>query len=162
MSPNVSYINPFIYAACYVLKVQANSAVRRGGVSLHRSGATSRELTVALGVTGDVTGAVLYGFSKETARSIVSRLVGEPIPIYDEQAESVMAELGSRITGWATAELEKVGYSCRIAPPTVVTGRGAYISTLDFHRLVMPLETDMGEIEISVALKGRKRPDEVP
>lgn len=153
MSLNVRYINPFISAACRVLEEETNSEVTRGGVSLHKSGATSRELTVALGVTGDVTGAVFYGLSKETARNIVSRLKGEPIPIFDEQAESVVAQLANIITGLASVELEKVGYVCRIAAPTVVAGRGAYISTLDFHRLVMPLETEMGEIEISVALK---------
>ncbi|MFO8059137.1 MAG: chemotaxis protein CheX [Bacillota bacterium] len=153
MSLNVKFINPFISAACRVLEMETGLEVRRGQVCLQKSGTTSKQVTVALGVTGDVTGAVFYGFSEATCRAIVSKMLGEPVPIFDGLAESAIGEMGNVITGLATTELEREGFVCHIAPPTVVTGRGVYISTLDFHRLVMPLETDIGEVEINVALK---------
>ncbi len=153
MSMSVKFINPFISAACSVLEAEADAQITRGKVSLQKSGTTSKDVTVALGVTGDVKGGVFYGFSEQTARALVSEMLGEPVPIFDELAESGIAEMGNVITGLATAELEQKGYLCRIAPPTLVTGRGVYISTLDFHRLVMPLETQYGDIELNVALK---------
>jgi len=152
-SLNVQFINPFISAASQVLESEIGQDVQRGKVSLHKSGTTSKEVTVALGVTGEVKGAVFYGFSEATARSIVSEMMGEPVPIFDELAESAIAEMGNVITGLATMEMEKSGYECNIAPPTVVHGRGVYISTLDFHRLIMPLQTSAGEVEVNVALK---------
>ncbi len=153
MSLNVQFINPFISAASQVIESETGGDVERGGVSLHKSGTTSKEVTVALGVTGDVKGAVFYGFSEATARSIVSEMMGEPVPLFDSLAESAVAELGNVITGMASVELEQSGYNCNIAPPTVVHGRGVYISTLDFHRLIMPLKTPFGDVEINVALK---------
>ncbi len=153
MSLNVQFINPFISAAGQVIESETGAEVERGGVTLHKSGTTSKEVTVALGVTGDVKGAVFYGFSEATARSIVSEMMGEPVPLFDSLAESAIAEMGNVITGLASVELEKSGYNCNIAPPTVVHGRGVYISTLDFHRLIMPMKTPFGEIEINVALK---------
>lgn len=153
MSLNVKFINPFISAASRVIEMETGLKVSRGSVSLQKSGTTSKQVTVALGVTGDVRGAVFYGFSEATSRAIVSKMLGEPVPIFDGLAESAVAEMGNVITGLATTELEREGYVCRIAPPTVVTGRGVYISTLDFHRLVMPLKTEIGDVEINVALK---------
>lgn len=153
MSLDVKFINPFISAARQVIERQAGVQVRLGEVSLQKSGTTSKQVTVALGVTGDVRGAVFYGFSEATSRAIVSKMLGEPMPLFDGQAEGAVAEMGNLITGLATKELEREGYVCRIAPPTVVTGRGVYISTLDFHRLVMALETEIGEVEVNVALK---------
>ncbi len=157
MAISVKFINPFITAACKVLKEEIEAEITRGEVSLEKSGTTSKEVTVALGVTGDVRGGVFYGFSEQTARSLVSEMLGEPVPIFDELAESGIGEMGNVITGLATAELEQKGLLCRIAPPTVVTGKGVYISTLDFHRLIMPLETQYGAIEVNVALKPMNR-----
>ncbi len=153
MSLNVRFINPFIKAASYVLETEVGADIERGNVALEKSGATSREVTVALGVTGDVRGAVFYGLSQDTARGFVSQMLGEPVPLFDHLAESAMGELGNVITGLASSNLEQEGFVCRISPPTLVTGKGVYISTLDFHRLVVPLHTQYGDLEINVALK---------
>ncbi len=154
MSLNVRFINPFIGAACYVLEAEVRAEIERGPVRLEKSGTTSKAITVALGVTGAIRGAVFYSLSEETARSIVSEMMGEPVPIFDGLAESAIGELGNVITGMATTNLEAEGFNCNISPPTLVIGKGVYISTLDFHRLIMPIHTQFGELEINVALKG--------
>jgi len=150
---DVRFINPFIKAAFRVLESELGTQVERSPVELRRSAVTTKDVTVALGVTGEVRGAVLYEFSEQTAKSIVSSLLGQPVVIFDELAESAIAEIGNVITGLATAGLEDSGYSCKIAPPTVISGRGVLISTLDFHRLVVTLKTQHGEIDVNVALK---------
>ena len=38
-------------------------------------------------------------------------------------------------------------------PPMLIVGRGSMISTLDVQRLVIPMVTEFGKIEIQVALK---------
>ena len=153
MGLNVKFINPFIQAAVSVLKTEIGVDVTRGKVALQKSGTTSKDITVALGVTGDVRGAVFYGLSQDTAREFVSQMLGEPVPIFDHLCESAVGELGNVITGMASANLEREGYVCKISPPTLVSGKGVYISTLDFHRLIMPIHTEFGDLEINVALK---------
>jgi len=113
----------------------------------------SDEVTVLIGVVGKAQGLVLYGMSEATALKLVSSMTGEEVGTFDALAESAVAELGNVITGVASGELEKAGYSVKIAPPSVVVGKGSTISTLSIKRLVIPLETTQGEITMHVALR---------
>jgi len=151
-----SFVNPFIQAACQVLGQELNLTVERGELKLESSKTTSSDVTIILGVTGDACGIVLYGMSDKTAKGIVSVMVGDRVPVFDEMAESALGELGNLITGVASVSLEKEGYVCRMTPPTVITGRGVMISTVDINRLVLPLSTPKGDLTISLALRSEK------
>lgn len=155
MNPGVKadFVNPFVTAACQVLETETKGSVRRGQVTVKDSPLVSDEVTVLIGVVGKAQGLVLYGMSETTARKLVSTMTGEEIAAFDALAESAVAELGNVITGVASGELEKAGYSVKIAPPSVVVGKGTTISTLSIKRLVIPLETSQGEITMHVALR---------
>ena len=148
----VEFINPFISAAYQVLEAEVGAEVKKGPVFVKKSSCTSKEVTVIIGVTGDVEGAVFYEMSERTAKGIVSEMLGQTVVVFDALAESAIAEMGNVITGLASAGLEQAGYNCRISPPTLVMGRGVVISTIDFNRLVVELETRFGAMEINVAL----------
>ncbi|MFS8640904.1 MAG: ABC transporter permease [Symbiobacteriaceae bacterium] len=79
-------------------------------------------------------------------------LAGAMIAQYQGYADVGMG-LGTIITGLASGELEAAGYPCKIAPPSVVLGKGTAISTLSIKRLVIPLETKLGSITVHVALR---------
>ncbi|MGE5589064.1 MAG: chemotaxis protein CheX [Bacillota bacterium] len=148
------FINPFVSAALQVLQTECRVTARKGQISIQESPLASDDLTVLIGVTGRVQGLVLYNMSEKTAKSMVSAMTGEPIPVFDKMSESAIAELGNVITGIASGELEAAGYPCTIAPPSLISGRGVMISTLTIKRLVIPLELDaMGSIQIHVALR---------
>jgi len=98
----------------------------------------------------------MFGLAERAVKNFVSGVLGEPVPVIDTMVESAIAEMGNVVTGIASTELEKAGYPCTLAPPTVITGRGVMISTINIHRLQVPLQTDVGEMEISVALKEKK------
>lgn len=149
------FVNPFVTAAFQVLEKETKSAVQKGNVSLEDSPLVSDEVTVLIGVVGRAQGLVLYGMSEKTAKGVVSAMYGEQIAVFDAMAESAVAELGNVITGLASGELERVGFGCKIAPPSVVVGRGTSISTLSIKRLVIPLITAYGEITVHVALQER-------
>jgi len=152
---DIRFINPFIRAATEVLQKEINAEVTRTDTSLYRGATTSDDITILLGVTGDVRGAVLYQVSEATAKQLLSEMVGRPFAVWDELAESGLAELGNVITGRAAAGLEEAGFMCRITPPTVITGRGVVVSTLDFHRLSVVLNTQFGPLRVDVALRAR-------
>ncbi len=66
-----------------------------------------------------------------------------------------MGELGNVITGRAGVLLERGGITADIAPPMLIVGRGGVLSSLDIARIVVPLETPAGVIDLQIALKNR-------
>lgn len=150
----VEFINPFIKGAVDVIKAEVNIEPVKGQLSVEESAVTTQEdLTVLIGVTGKLQGVVMYSMSERTAKNMVSTMLGERIPVYNNMVESAVAEMGNVISGIASAELEAAGFICKIAPPTMVQGRGVIISTINIKRLVIPLSTSLGDIRVSVALK---------
>jgi chemotaxis protein CheX len=153
MSMRAEFINPFVHAATEVLMSELGSKPKRGAVGLQRSPYTSDDVTAVVAVTGDVAGVVLLSMAEETARGIVSRMMGQEFPEFDALAESGIAEIGNVITGRAAVLLAEAGFPSDLAPPMMLVGRNTLISTLDVERLVIPLETELGNIEIQIALK---------
>ena len=149
----VEFVNPFIKAATEVLDAELGGEAQRGNLRLEKSSVTSNEVTAMVGVTGNVSGLVLYSMSQGTALGIVSRMLGQELAEFDALAQSGIGELGNVITGRAGVLLAEAGYASNITPPALVIGRGTMITTLDLNRLVFPLETDVGGLEIQVVLK---------
>ncbi len=147
------FVNPFVTSAFSVLQTETRAEVHKGAVTLQDSPLVSDEVTVLIGVVGRAQGLVLYGMSEKTSKGLVSAMTGETISVFDALAESAVAELGNVITGLASGELERAGYPCKIAPPSVVVGKGTSISTLSIKRLVIPLQTKYGDITVHVALR---------
>lgn len=153
----VEHIQPFVSAAAFVLKQELNVDIERGELSIAETDYTTKEITVLIGVTGELEGTVLFGATEEMAMNIVYELTGERKVFYDETSESAIAELGNVISGRATALFEDQGVKCTISPPTVITGRGTIISSVNMTRLVIPLRTPMGELDVAVSLRETNR-----
>ena len=149
----VEFVNPFIQAASEVLDSELRCETQRGGLRLHTSAVTTDEITALVGVTGTLNGLVLYSMSQATALGIVSRMIGKQFDEFDALAQSGIGELGNVITGRAGILLSEAGYPSNITPPALVMGKGTMITTLDLHRLVFPLQTEVGSLEIQVVLK---------
>jgi chemotaxis protein CheX len=149
----VEFVNPFLEAASEVLDSELGGEALRGTLRLQKTAVTTDEVTAVVGVTGTLHGLVLYSMSQATALRIVSRVMGQEFDEFDALAQSGIGELGNVITGRAGVLLSEAGYPSNITPPAVVIGEGTMITTLDLVRLVMPLETDVGHLEIQVVLK---------
>jgi chemotaxis protein CheX len=150
---NVNFINPFVEAAYEVLTSEMNSAVVRGTLRLDNGPYTTDDTTVVIALVGAVEGTVFYSMASLTAQQIASSILGEPIDSFNNLAQSGIAELGNVITGRASMKLSTAGYEANISPPSLIIGRGATISTLDYPRLVVPLETPFGPVLIHLALR---------
>src|SRR5579859_2836408 len=146
-------INPFLQAASEVLESELGSPPERGTIGLQRSAYTSNEVTAVVAVTGEVAGMVLFAMSEATARGMVSKMMGQDFLEFDALAQSGIAEVGNVITGRAAVLLSEAGYPSDLAPPMLLIGKNTMISTLDVQRLVIPMETEFGSIEVQVALK---------
>jgi chemotaxis protein CheX len=147
------FVNPFIQAATEVLETELGGQTERGELRLQKSSCTTHEVTALVGVSGQVRGLVLFAMSQEMALSIASRMMACEFQEFDAVAQSGIGELGNVITGRAGVLLSKAGYSSTIHPPALLVGKGTKITTLELHRLVLPLRTDVGELEIQMLLK---------
>jgi chemotaxis protein CheX len=147
------FINPFLQAATEILESELGTAPERGNVGLQRSAYTSGEVTAVVAVTGDVSGMVMLAMTEETARGVVSKMMGQDFPDLDSLAQSGIAEIANVITGRAATLLAEAGFPSDLAPPLLLVGKNTMISTLDVQRLVIPMETEFGAVEVQVALK---------
>ncbi len=150
---DVKLLNPFIEAAVEVLKAEVDATITRGALSLHKSALTTDDITVLINLVGDVYGLVMYSMDASTGVKLVSKMMGQEFTELDSLAQSGVAELGNVISGRATIKFYQSGYKADISTPTVVTGKGIEISTLDFPRIMVPLSTDLGLITVHLALK---------
>ena len=150
---NVKFMNPFVEAASKVLMAEANLDVRKGSISLQKSAVTVDEITVLVNLVGHVQGVVLYGMPVKTGLALVSRMIDREFIEFDDLAQSGIAELGNVITGQASIKLAECGYSSTISSPTLILGNGVQISTLDFPRILVPLDTYIGIIFVHLALR---------
>jgi chemotaxis protein CheX len=151
----VEFINPFVQAAGEVLDSELGSETQRGTLRMQKTAVTTDDVTALVGVTGTLNGLVLYSMSQTTALAIVSRVMRRNFDEFDALAQSGIGELGNVITGRAGTLLSQAGYASNITPPALVLGKGTMITTLDLIRLILPLETDVGPLEIQVVLKTR-------
>lgn len=149
---NAAILNAFLSGASHSLAQELKSAIKRTGLHLDPSEHVTDEVTVYLSFVGQVRGMLLLGVSLSTARAMVSTMVGEQIVELNEMGLSALAELGNLIAGGTCIELEKIGYSADITPPTVMIGPRSRISTLGVSRFVLPMASQHGSISLHVAV----------
>ena len=147
------YVNPFLDAAFEVFESETNIRLEKGPLSVQNSSQTSQEVSVMIGVTGELHGQVIYGMSSKTAKKIASTMIGKQVVLLDTLAQSAISELGNMITGLATSKYSEIYNNLAITPPTLIIGTNVLISTIDIQRLYVTLESDIGNIEVSLALK---------
>ena len=147
---------PFLLAARGVLEQELGGDIGRGQIRVERGEFAAGEVTAVVGVTGALSGAVMYRMSETTALAIVGRMMGQQFTELDALARSGVGELGNVITGRAGALLERGGIRADIAPPMLIVGRGGVLSSLEIPRLVVPLATPAGDIDLQIALRGKQ------
>ena len=154
MKPDV--VQAFVSAAHEVLMQEMGEPAEPQKVKLQGGPYTTKEVTVIIGLAQDIEGAVILGMSTETAVRYVSRVMGEEMDELDELAQSGIGELGNVIAGRAGVVLGEKGYQTVIAPPAIILGHATVLSTLSLQRLVLPVETPLGVVELQLAAKEKK------
>lgn len=146
-------INPFVNAAMEVLQGEVGGPVDRGSLRMEVSPLIAEDVTVLIGLAGEVKGVVLLSMSIATAVTVASKMAGEPFSVLTELAKSAVSELTNMISGRAAIQLENLGHKANISAPTVVTGAGTEISTTSVQRLVVPLQTACGQVTLHVGVR---------
>jgi chemotaxis protein CheX len=158
----VELVNPFVVAAGEVLNQELGVFAERGSLSLHRDTYISEDITVLISLVGDIWGVAIISLSFDTAKSIVSAMLGEEVAEFNELAQSGIGELGNVITGQAATKLAQAGYNADISVPTMIVGKGSRISTFDIDRLIVPLNTEYGVVTLTLALREQQSSTTAP
>ena len=150
---NVKFLNPFLESFTEVIKAETGCDTTKGSLQLEKGAYVTEDVTVIIALVGAVEGMVMYSLSFDTANCLVSKMMGDPITEFSSLVQSGVAELGNVITGRASVKLSQSGFEATISPPTLIIGRGSQISTLDFPRLVVQLNSECGQVTIQLAVR---------
>jgi len=149
----LDFFHPFVSSAREVLSLEIHETVERGDLRLETGLHVTDDVTVILSLVGTLNGTVFFSMSEEVAIKLASALMSEKFDSFDKLAQSGIAELGNVITGRASMKFAEAGYETDISTPSLIIGKGATISTLEYSRLVVPLRTSIGPITIHLALR---------
>ena len=147
------YINAFYVATRDVFSCMLDIDTQRGELGLVEDMITGREANVIIGMTGDLTGSVLYSFPDKMALDMVKIMSGMEMDKPDSFVTSALGELANIISGNAVTNLEKHRISCQIVPPQIIIGQNKSISMAAEKALLLPLKTEIGEFEINISIK---------
>lgn len=147
-------IEAFADAAAHVLHEMVGTSVEKGDRRIEHGVLHAEEVTVLVGLTGEVSGVCLLTMPNATAYAIVGAMMGETVTTLDDIGRSAVAELGNMIAGAATIKLEERGISSNITPPSVLQGDRPEIATPNHERSVAPLTTGVGSLTLHISIKG--------
>ncbi len=121
-----------------------------------RSPIKVEDFTVIMGMAGQVSGQLIFGFKEETVKKIAETMIEQEVSELDELTISAVAEFTNVLAGNSTIKLvedeknKKIGMS----PPSIVQGKNMRISTkvMPIHKFIFEFE-NIGKVTLHVALK---------
>lgn len=150
---DVKLVNPFIDAFTTVLPQIGFPAPARTGMGVKEKQIESRGVAVLVGFTKEIRGNVVYNMDEEAAKFIASTMMmGMPIAVFDEMAQSAVSEMSNMLTANAATNLAALGKEVDISTPSLTVGSGVKIriSAGQFLAVSMDLGGHVVEIDIAV------------
>ena len=124
------------------------SEVGRGMVSL--LGDVSGVIAL---VQDGLEGTMTLCLTFETARDLLPRIVGSAVSVTHEMTVDAVGEITNMIFGQIKTQLNGRGYGLKLGIPSVVTGKGHFVS--QFHRgpyMIVPFYLEGQMFQVHVAL----------
>lgn len=154
MNINAEFVNPFLEAASAVFKSILNVDLRRGKLIIKESPIPSMDVAILIGITGSVTGEVVYSLGFNMVNKIAEILTpGLSAEQIKSEYKDIIGELANMITGNAMNLFATKGKTIEITTPTVVEGKDFTITMIKQTTLGINLYSPMGQLEMNIALK---------
>ena len=145
-------INPFLESARIVIEQVIQVSPSTGSLGIKEIELIDNHIWIQVGMTGQMTGNIIFGFAEAVALRMVSAMMGGyVITEMDEMGQSAISELGNMISGNASTILSNQGVSVDITPPKLMKSES--MSFLPRTALSIPLLMDgIGELDIQVMI----------
>ena len=153
---NVEYINPFISAAQSVMKDLCQIETQMGKPYITKTIFEGDKFVILVGITGQLTGQVIFSMSDATACDIASHMMmGMPVPELNDMATSAISELSNMVLGNAATIFSTKDVLIDITPPSVLMGTNMEITVSDSKTICVPLTYDNGTkaFELNIAVR---------
>lgn len=128
-------------------------------IGLETSPISVEDFTIIIGIAGQITGQLIFGFNDETIRKIAEEMIGQEAPDLDELTISAVAEFTNVLSGNITINLVDAGSKkLGMSPPSIVMGKNMRVSTK-----IKPINKyklnygDLGDLTLHIALKEREQ-----
>lgn len=112
-------------------------------------------------VQDELEGTMTLCLTFETVRDILPRILGPSVSVTQEMTADAVGELTNMIFGQIKTELNNRGHGLRLGIPSVVTGRGHFVS--QFHRgqyMIIPFYLDGQLFQVHIAVYGHEKQNE--
>ena len=151
---SVDYINPFLIASTSVLRDMCAIEVQIGKPYRKETVFTEDQFLIMVGITGAMSGQVIFCFPNEVALEIASKMCMMPMDELNDLAKSAIGELCNMILGNTATVISTKGIEIDITPPTMCTGNVLFNNDYAVN-MCIPLTYEGNKtIEINVAIKG--------
>ncbi len=147
-----NYINPFYQATNDVLMNMLDLKTERGQLDLVDDVIPGNEANVIIGITGSLSGTVMYSFPKSMTLEIVKIMSGMELEKLDSFVTSALGEVANIISGNAVTYLKEDKFECNIVPPQVIIGQNQSISMATDHALLLPISTNIGDFDLNISV----------
>ena len=104
-------------------------------------------------VQDHLEGTLTISLTFESVRDMLPQVIGNSVLITHEMTVDAVGEITNMIFGQIKSDLNKRGYRLKLGIPSVVTGRGHFIS--QFHRgryMIIPFHVDGQLFQVHIAL----------
>ena len=114
---DLDVVNAFSKGTVIILKSYFNSKVLKGDVRIYRNANHVGGVIVFIGITGDLSGRLMFNMSKSTAFKLASALNSESITIIDDIFVSTIKEFVNMVAGSAINDLYTKHIDLDMTPP---------------------------------------------
>lgn len=150
------YINPFFKATQDVFERMLDLKMEKKKLGLVEEMMAGKEANVIIGMTGDLSGTILFSFPRDMTLEMIRIMSGMEMDKLDSFVTSALGEVANIISGNAVTYLTEENYKCDIVPPQVIVGENKSISMATEQALLLTLKSGIGEFDINISIKDRK------
>lgn len=119
---------------------------------LNKKSIPSNEISVILGLKGQLEGQLICSMQRKTAIHIISKMMGGmTVEDIDSIGWSAIQEFGNWVAGHTATELSNVNCIIDVTPPVVNEGDSNYHASQAF--ITLPMQTSVGDIHVHVSVK---------
>lgn len=118
------YLQPFLKAAETITEKVFGSEVEKSNISLEKTLFMERDIIIALGIKGQLSGIVLFGVTQEEAIKLSSLMLEKQgisgYNQWDGLAQSAILEFGNQVVGYVTELYGEKDITCDITTPSFI------------------------------------------
>ncbi|AOM83445.1 chemotaxis protein CheX [Salisediminibacterium beveridgei] len=148
---DVNQINAVYRATKSIMSNHFGADIKRGQPQAGHGSVPSDQVSVVLGVKGELAGQIICSISEDTAKNIVGVMMGGmQVSTLDDIGWSAVQEFGNWVAGTTATELYNENYTVDVTPPIINEGESKFHSTSKF--ITLPMDSSLGKVSIHISL----------